>query len=136
MRLANGGARNGLTARWALLMFAATRIPGPQGGVDRAGTTMPGEKKQINIELRDEEAEGIYANFAVLTNSPAEFVMDFIRVLPGTKKSRVHARIVMAPPNAKALLRALEENIKKYESRHGEIKAAGKQEPGKQIGFQ
>jgi hypothetical protein len=97
---------------------------------------MPGEKKQINIELREQEAEGIYANFAVLTHSPAEFVIDFIRVLPGAKKSRVHARIVMAPPNVKAFLKALEENVRKYESRHGEIKAAGKQEPGKQIGFQ
>jgi len=97
---------------------------------------MPAEKKQINIELRDEEAEGIYANFAVLTHSPAEFVMDFIRVLPGTKKSRVHARIVMAPPNVKAFLRALEDNVKKYESRHGEIKAAGRQDSEKQIGFQ
>jgi hypothetical protein len=97
---------------------------------------MPAEKKQINIELRDEEAEGTYANFAVLTHSPAEFVIDFIRVLPGTKKSRVHARIVMAPPNVKAFLKALEDNVAKYESRHGEIKAAGRQEPDKQIGFQ
>jgi hypothetical protein len=97
---------------------------------------MPEEKKQINIELRDEEAEGIYANFAVLTHSPAEFVIDFIRILPGTKKSRVYARIVMAPPNVKAFLKALEDNVKKYESRHGEIQAVGKQEPGKQIGFQ
>jgi hypothetical protein len=97
---------------------------------------MPGEKKQINIELRDEEAEGIYANFAVLTHSPAEFVMDFIRILPGAKKSRVHARIVMAPPNAKAFLKALEDNVKKYEAQFGEIKAVGRQEPGKQIGFQ
>lgn len=97
---------------------------------------MSAEKKQINIELRDEEAEGVYANFAVLTHSPAEFVIDFIRVLPGTKKSRVHARIVMAPPNVKAFLKALEDNVGKYESRHGEIKAAGRQDSEKQIGFQ
>lgn len=92
--------------------------------------------KQIKIELRDEEAEGIYANFAAITHSPAEFVMDFIRVLPGTKKSRVHARIVMAPQNVKAFVKALEDNLAKYEERHGEIKSVGQGQPGKQIGFQ
>ncbi|MBM3307650.1 MAG: DUF3467 domain-containing protein [Candidatus Eisenbacteria bacterium] len=97
---------------------------------------MADQKQQISIELPDELAEGTYANFAVITHSPAEFVMDFIRVLPGTKKSRVHARIIMAPQNAKALLRAIEENIRRYEERHGEIRTAGKEEPGKQIGFQ
>jgi len=97
---------------------------------------MAEQKQQISIELPDELAEGTYANFAVITHSPAEFVMDFIRVLPGTKKSRVHARIIMAPQNAKALLRALEENIRRYEERHGEIRSSGKEEPGKQIGFQ
>jgi hypothetical protein len=94
------------------------------------------QKKQINIELRPEEAEGIYANFAVITHSPAEFVVDFVRVLPGAQKSRVHARIVMAPQNAKALSRALEDNLRKYEEKHGEIRAVGLKEPGKQIGFQ
>jgi len=94
------------------------------------------QKKQINIELRPEEAEGIYANFALITHTPAEFVVDFVRILPGAKKSRVHARIVMAPQNAKALCKALEDTIKKYEDVHGEIKAAGPKEPGKQIGFQ
>lgn len=94
------------------------------------------EQKKINIELRDEEAEGIYSNFAVITHSPAEFVLDFIRVLPGAKKSRVHARVIMAPQNAKALLRALEGNVKKYEDKNGEISTAGEAQPGKQIGFQ
>lgn len=97
---------------------------------------MAEQKKQINIELRDEEAEGIYANFAVITHSPAEFVVDFIRVLPGTKKSRVHARIVMAPQNIKSFAKSLAGNIEKYEARHGEIKTVGKEQPEKQIGFQ
>ena len=97
---------------------------------------MPEQKKQINIELRDEEAEGIYANFAVITHSAAEFIIDFVRVLPGTKKSRVHGRIIMAPQNVKALLGALTENVKKFEARHGGIKPAAKEGPGKQIGFQ
>jgi hypothetical protein len=97
---------------------------------------MTDQKKQINVELREQEAEGIYANFAAITHSPAEFVMDFIRVLPGTKKSRVHARIIMAPQNVKAFIKALEDNISKYEQRYGEIKSAGQTQPGKQIGFQ
>jgi len=94
------------------------------------------EQKKINIELRDEEAEGVYANFAVITHSPAEFVVDFIRVLPGTKKSRVHARIVMAPQNVKAFSQALADNIKKFEAKNGEIQAVGKEQSDKQIGFQ
>jgi hypothetical protein len=94
------------------------------------------QQKKINIELRPEEAEGIYANFAVITHSGAEFVIDFIRVLPGAQKSRVHARIVMAPQNVKAFVRALEENVKKFEAQHGEIKAARKDDGTKQIGFQ
>ena len=97
---------------------------------------MTEQKKQISIELRDEEAEGIYANFAAITHSPAEFVMDFIRVLPGAKKSRVHARIIMAPQNVKAFVRALTDNLAKYEEKHGEIKTTGQAQPGKQIGFQ
>ena len=105
-------------------------------GAELHGRTMADQKKQINVELRDEEAEGIYANFAAITHSPAEFVVDFIRVLPGTKKSRVHARIVMAPQNIKAFSLALADNIKKFEAKHGEIKAAGKEQSDKQIGFQ
>ena len=98
---------------------------------------MPDEKKkQISIELRESEAEGIYANFAVITHSLAEFVVDFIRVLPGAKKSRVHARIVMAPQNIKAFARVLQDNIARYEERHGEIRQAAKDQSDKQIGFQ
>ncbi len=108
----------------------------PRESLDTDGRPMAEQKKQINVELRDEEAEGIYANFAAITHSPAEFVMDFIRVLPGTKKSRVHARLVMAPQNVKAFVRALQDNIAKYEERHGEIKSSGQTPPEKQIGFQ
>ena len=108
----------------------------PGVSLDADGRPMAEQKKQINVELRDEEAEGIYANFAAITHSPAEFVMDFIRVLPGTKKSRVHARLVMAPQNVKAFVRALQDNIAKYEERHGEIKSSGQTPPEKQIGFQ
>ena len=82
------------------------------------------EKKvqQINIELDEKISSGEYANFVVVTHSPAEFVMDFTRILPGAPKAKVHSRIIMAPQHAKAFLGALNENIKKFESKHGEIK--------------
>ncbi|MFZ5516814.1 MAG: DUF3467 domain-containing protein [Candidatus Zhuqueibacterota bacterium] len=80
------------------------------------------QQQQINIELGEKEAEGIYSNLALITHSPAEFVIDFTRMLPGVPKTKVYARIVMTPQHAKSLLKALEENIKKYEAQFGEIK--------------
>ena len=78
--------------------------------------------QQINIELDEKVSSGEYANFVVVTHSPAEFVMDFTRLLPGVPKAKVHSRIIMAPQHAKAYLAALSDNIKKFESKHGEIK--------------
>ena len=77
--------------------------------------------QQINIELGEKEAEGIYSNLAIITHSPAEFVIDFTRVLPGVPKARVHARVIMTAQHAKLLLRALEDNISKYELKFGEV---------------
>ena len=77
--------------------------------------------QQINIELQEKVSSGEYANFVVVTHSPAEFVMDFTRILPGVPKAKVHSRIIMAPPHAKAFLGALNENIKKFEAKHGII---------------
>ena len=91
-------------------------------------------QQQINIELGEKEAEGIYSNLAIITHSPAEFVIDFTRVLPGVPKAKVHARIIMTPQHAKMLLKALDENIKKYEATFGEIKIYGDQEQ-KTLGF-
>ena len=84
----------------------------------------PKKQHQIKIELDDNVGQGEYANFAVVTHSPAEFVMDYIRVLPGMTKSKVKSRIIMAPMHAKTLMMALQDNIKKYESKFGEIKIA------------
>ncbi len=81
--------------------------------------------QQINIELGEKEAEGIYSNLAIITHSPAEFVIDFTRILPGVPKARVFARIIMTPQHAKLLLKALDENIRKYEATFGEIKIFG-----------
>ncbi|MBI4364165.1 MAG: DUF3467 domain-containing protein [Candidatus Latescibacteria bacterium] len=87
----------------------------------------------INMELGEKEAEGIYSNFAVISHSLSEFVLDFARVLPGTQKSKVFARVVMTPPNVRSLLVALETNIKKYEDQFGKIKTFEPQ--AKEIGF-
>ncbi len=78
--------------------------------------------QQINIELNEKEAEGIYSNLAIITHSPAEFVIDFTRIVPGVPKAKVHARIITTPQHAKMLLKALKDNIEKYEARFGEIK--------------
>jgi hypothetical protein len=87
-------------------------------------------KKQINIKLGEKEAEGIYSNLAIISHSPAEFVIDFTRVLPGVPQAKVHARIIMTPQHAKLLARALNDNIQRYEQQHGEIKTEGKPGPG------
>ncbi|MGA9116877.1 MAG: DUF3467 domain-containing protein [Bacteroidota bacterium] len=99
---------------------------------------MAGEQtqgQQINIELGEKEAEGIYSNLAIITHSPAEFVVDFTRVLPGVPKAKVLARVVMTAQHAKLLLRALEDNIRKFEQRFGEIKIHG-DVTGPGFGFQ
>lgn len=80
------------------------------------------QQQQINVELGEKEAEGIYSNLALITHSPAEFVIDFTRMLPGVPKTKVYARIIMTPQHAKSLLKALEDNVKKYEGQFGEIK--------------
>lgn len=77
--------------------------------------------QQLNIELNDEVAQGVYSNLAVITHSPAEFVVDFIRVMPGVPKARVQSRIILTPQHAKRLMRALMDNVSKYESQHGKI---------------
>ncbi len=87
----------------------------------------------INMELGEKEAEGIYSNFVVISHSLSEFVMDFARILPGSPKSKVFARVVMTPPNVRSLLTALETNVKKYEEQFGKIKTF--EVPTKDIGF-
>jgi hypothetical protein len=79
------------------------------------------EKNQLNIELSEEIAEGTYSNLAIITHSSAEMVIDFIRVMPGVPKAKVKSRIVMTPQHTKRLLKALADNISKYESIHGVI---------------
>ena len=77
--------------------------------------------QQLQIQVPEEVAAGEYANLAIITHSAAEFVLDFVRVMPGAPKAKVQSRIIMTPSHAKALLRALDQNIAKYEGEHGEI---------------
>jgi hypothetical protein len=95
------------------------------------------EKKQppISIQLGEKEAEGVYSNMVLITHSPAEFVLDFARVLPGVPKTKVFARIVMTPPHVKGFLDALKENVGRYEAQHGTIKTFSPNERQKGIGF-
>jgi len=76
---------------------------------------------QLNIEISEEVAEGTYANLAIITHSHAEFVIDFVNVMPGTPKSKVKSRIIFTPMHAKRFLRALEDNVTRYEAANGPI---------------
>jgi len=81
-----------------------------------------GKPGQLNIHLDDEIAQGIYSNLAIISHSPAEFVVDFVRIMPGMPKVPVKSRIILTPEHAKRLLLALQENVMKYESLNGPIK--------------
>jgi hypothetical protein len=79
-------------------------------------------QNQLNIELSEEIAEGIYSNLAIITHSNAEFIVDFVKVMPGVPKAKVKSRIVLTPQHAKRLLAALADNVGKFEATHGVIK--------------
>jgi len=79
-------------------------------------------QNQINIELPEDVAEGVYSNLAIITHSNSEFVIDFIKMLPGIPKAKVKSRIILTPQHAKRLLVALKDNIVKFENAHGTIK--------------
>ena len=77
---------------------------------------------QLNIELSEEIAEGTYSNLAIISHSNSEFVIDFIRVMPGVPKAKVKSRILMTPEHTKRLLLALQDNLQKFESKNGKVK--------------
>lgn len=78
-------------------------------------------QQQLNIELPEEISEGVYSNLAIISHSPQEFVIDFIRVMPGVPKAKVKSRIVLTPEHAKRLMKAMVDNVKKYEQQFGTI---------------
>ena len=78
--------------------------------------------EQLNIEISEEIAEGTYSNLVVITHSNAEFILDFVNVMPGNPKNKVKSRVILAPMHAKRLLGALADNIRRFENENGEIK--------------
>ncbi len=91
-------------------------------------------ENQLNIELSEEIAEGIFSNLAIITHSNTEFVLDFIRVMPGVPKAKVKSRIILTPEHAKRLLHAMVDNIEKFEAVNGRIKMQ-EEPPGFPINF-
>ncbi|MEY3398239.1 MAG: hypothetical protein RL220_833 [Bacteroidota bacterium] len=93
------------------------------------------KQPQINIELNEEVAQGVYSNLAIISHSPSEFVVDFVRVMPGVPKARVKSRVILTPQHAKRLMKALAENISKYEGQHGKIQDVSGPEAMLPVGF-
>jgi hypothetical protein len=81
----------------------------------------PAANGQLNIEISEQVAEGEYANLAIITHSHAEFVIDFVNVMPGTPKSKVKSRIILTPQHAKRFMKALTENVGRFEAASGKI---------------
>jgi len=82
---------------------------------------MKDQQEQINIELDESIAEGVYSNLAIINHSSSEFVLDFVSIMPGLPKAKVKSRIVLTPQHAKRLIKALADNVHRFESAHGKI---------------
>lgn len=78
-------------------------------------------QNQINIELPEEISEGVYSNLAIISHSNSEFILDFIRLVPNVPKAKVKSRVILTPQHAKRLMKALMDNVKRYEAQHGNI---------------
>lgn len=79
------------------------------------------KQKKLNIELDEEMAQGLYSNLAIVNHSPSEFVVDFVNIMPGSPKNKVRARVILTPQHAKRLLKALGDNISRFEKQYGKI---------------
>ncbi len=86
---------------------------------------MENKNNELNIELDEKVAEGTYSNLALISHSPTEFVIDFIRAMPGVPKAKVKSRVILTPSHAKRLINALQDNIDKFESTFGKIDNPG-----------
>jgi hypothetical protein len=85
-------------------------------------------EQQINVEISEEMAEGVYSNLAMIAHSNSEFILDFIRLMPNVPKAKVKARVILTPEHAKRLLTALKDNIRKFEDAHGDIRQSSNDE--------
>ena len=88
------------------------------------------ESNELSIELSEETAEGIYSNLAIITHSNTEFVLDFIRVMPGVPKAKVKSRIILTPEHAARLLGALQDNLVRFEA---QLKAAAQNQQAEPV---
>lgn len=79
------------------------------------------QEKQINVEVDEKTAEGIYSNLAIINHSASEFVIDFISIMPGAPKAKVKSRIILTPQHAKKFLKAMADNVQRFEQSHGTI---------------
>jgi hypothetical protein len=94
------------------------------------------KKRQLQVEIPEEESDGTYSNFTIVSHSGAEFIMDFARITPGRPKAKVKSRVIMTPIHVKNFVRTLQENIQKYEANFGKIPEGGNMTanfPGKAI---
>ena len=101
----------------------------------KENTPRPQPRGGIQLELGETEGQGTYSNLAVITHSSAEMILDFARVLPGVPKAKIYSRIVMTPFHAKALHKALGDNLEKFEKQHGPIPTPDPNDQNKNIGF-
>ena len=95
---------------------------------------MENSTNQMKVELGSDVAEGTYSNFVIISHSDSEFILDFARIIPGKPKAKIHSRVIMNPKNCKLFLHALTENVKKFESKFGNISVDTGQ--GRRIGIQ
>ncbi len=94
----------------------------------------PPPQQQLQVELGEREAEGIYSNLVFIAHSASEVILDFARALPGLPKAKIYARVILTPQHAKSLLLTLEQNLKTYEGQFGAIKVPGEAR-SKELGF-
>lgn len=92
------------------------------------------KEKRLDIELSEDVAQGNYVNMAIISHSSSEFVIDFTQIMPGVPKAKVKSRIILTPQHAKRLMRAINENIQRYESMHGTINEPSENMPPFNLG--
>ena len=111
------------------------RGSGENADAKGAQPTVARPTTQVQVQLGEQEAEGIYSNLVLVSHSASEFILDFARMLPGIPKAKVYARIIMTPQNATSLREVLQRNLQAYEEKHGKIPVSGMPEPSREIGF-
>ncbi|TKJ42273.1 hypothetical protein CEE37_00925 [candidate division LCP-89 bacterium B3_LCP] len=106
----------------------------PDNKIQPQQPPVQGPQQRLNIAIDENVGEGTYSNLVLIAHTPAEFVMDFARVMPGVPKTKVQARVIMTPQHLKGFAKALQQNVEQFEKRFGEIKIQGMPD-GKEFGF-